>query len=298
MNAARIKRHILIRGDIYQPQPLVATPRPGTSKPEQGMALCGRQPLHFAAFTLIELLVVIAIIAILAALLLPALGRAKLKAQAIQCQANLRQLTLAWRIYAEDNGDRLPFCHNCGTHGGPNSPYVWVTGWLDLTRPSKRDNWDLDQDIRKSPMWGSGANAPGIWRCPADRSTGLNQQGLKVPRVRSYAINPPVGGPSDPTCGGVPWLDFSGLNMYYKLTQMLSPGPSRTFVFLDERVETLSESVFYLSMDGSPQKPGVTTFYDFPACSHGGAASLSFADGHTESRKWVDPRTTPPRVAP
>ena len=79
---------------------------------------------------------------------------------------------------------------------------------------------------------------------------------------------------------------------------MRDPGPSQTFVFLDERVETLGESVFYLSMDGSPDKPGITAFFDYPACSHNSAGSFSFADGHTESKKWLDPRTTPAKLMP
>jgi prepilin-type processing-associated H-X9-DG protein len=119
-----------------------------------------------------------------------------------------------------------------------------------------------------------------------------------VPRVRSFSINPPLGGPSERNCPGVPWLDFTGLNVYYKMGAILDPGPSRTFVFLDERAETLSEGAFYLAMDGSPEKPGTTTFYDYPACSHNGAASLSFADGHTEQKKWLDPRTTPAVLSP
>jgi prepilin-type processing-associated H-X9-DG protein len=245
------------------------------------------------------LLVVIAIIAILASLLLPTLGMAKAKAQSMKCQGNLRQLTLSWHLYATENEDRLPYCHNCGNHGGgPNSPWVWVGGWLDLTAPHKADNWDAGQDVMKSPLWRQGASAPGVWRCPADKTTGIDGQGRPVPRVRSYSINPPVGGPSVRTCAGVPWLDFSSFNVYYKQGDIRDPGPARTFVFLDERAETLSESVFYLSMDGSPGKTGVTDFYDYPGCAHNGAGSFSFADGHVEIRKWLDPRTTPAKIPP
>jgi hypothetical protein len=79
---------------------------------------------------------------------------------------------------------------------------------------------------------------------------------------------------------------------------MRDPGPSQTFVFLDERVETLGESVFYLSMDGSPDKPGTAAFFDYPGCSHNGAGSFSFADDHAEIKKWLDPRTTPTKLTP
>jgi prepilin-type N-terminal cleavage/methylation domain-containing protein/prepilin-type processing-associated H-X9-DG protein len=276
----------------------------GVLLPESGRrspAVCSSLsllPSVNTAFTLIELLVVIAIIAILAALLLPALSSAKTKAQGIQCQTNLKQLTLAWRIYAEDNGDALPYCHNCGTHGGVNSPYVWVTGWLDITDPQKRDNWDIEQDVKKSPLWRSGANSPGVWRCPADRSTGVNAQGQSCPRVRSYSISPPVGGPSDRGCAGGPWLDFDNFRMFAKLGDMVAPGPSTTFVFLDERAETLSESVFYLSMQGYPGTSGSASYFDYPGSSHNRASPVSFADGHTAMQKWQDPRTSPSQVTP
>jgi hypothetical protein len=87
-------------------------------------------------------------------------------------------------------------------------------------------------------------------RCPSDKSTAINAQSQSCPRVRSYSINPAVGGPSDRNCGGVPWLDFTSYRIFYKLGDMLAPGPSATFVFLDERAETLSESALYLSMEG------------------------------------------------
>lgn len=257
--------------------------------------VAGRRPSppRRRAFTLIELLVVIAILAVLASLLLPALAQAKTRAQAIQCLGNLRQLTLAWRLYADESDDRLPCSHNCGNHGGLDSPSVWVGGWLDLGAPHKRDNWDVSQDLERSPLWRQGANAPAVWRCPADRTVGIRTDGRRVPRVRSYSINPPVGGPSERGCGGVPWLDFTGLAVFYKAGDMVNPGPSRTFVFLDERVECLSEGVFFLSMEGHAGRPGAPGFYDFPGSSHHRAGCVSLGDGHVETKKWLDPRTTP-----
>src|SRR5689334_5068987 len=104
------------------------------------------------AFTLIELLVVIAIIAILAGLLLPALITSKLKAQGIQCMNNHRSLMLAWRMYNDDNSDNILYASPDIYNTPSIMPYVWVTGWMtfDGSNPS---NWDINQDITKSPLW-------------------------------------------------------------------------------------------------------------------------------------------------
>src|SRR5215831_20534173 len=142
-----------------------------------------------AAFTLIELLVVIAIIAILAALLLPTLGRAKLKAQGIQCMGNHRQLCLAWRMYTEDNRDALLYASGATTAW---SPYVWCSGNLNFN-PANRSNWDPAVDIMRSPMWPYCGNNLGIWRCPADRSE-VTVNSERKPRVRSMCMNSYLGG--------------------------------------------------------------------------------------------------------
>src|SRR5947199_547506 len=110
-----------------------------------------RQP---RGFTLIELLVVIAIIAILAAMLLPALSKAKLRTQGVQCMNNTRQLMYAWRMYAEDNRDTVPFAYATGA----NAPWVWVPGYLDNT-PATPDNWNLAITIKRSLLWLNCANA-------------------------------------------------------------------------------------------------------------------------------------------
>src|SRR5438874_10958710 len=122
----------------------------------RGLCTKARSP----GFTLIELLVVIAIIAILAAMLLPALGKAKLKGQGIQCMNNTRHLMLAWRLYAEDNRDELPFAYATSL---PNWNYVWVRGYLDETQPASNENWDVNNTLKVSLLWPYCGNSVGIW---------------------------------------------------------------------------------------------------------------------------------------
>jgi prepilin-type N-terminal cleavage/methylation domain-containing protein len=130
-------------------------------------------------FTLIELLVVIAIIAILAGMLLPALAKAKTKAQGIKCLANGRQMMLAWRLYVEDNDDKVPHSYN------PGAPTEWVHAQWTLTEAIKQLGYY--QDITKSPLWPYCGNSAGIWKCPADNST-VTHRGATY-QVRSIAAN-------------------------------------------------------------------------------------------------------------
>jgi prepilin-type N-terminal cleavage/methylation domain-containing protein/prepilin-type processing-associated H-X9-DG protein len=244
------------------------------------------------AFTLIELLVVIAIIAILAAMLLPALSKAKIRTQGIQCMNNTRQLTLAWRMYADDNRELLPFAYATAA----NAPYVWVPGFLDDVNPRADGNWNLDTTIRKSLLWPYCGNSVGIWHCPADRSFGINAQGQQVQRVRSVTMSNWVGGNGDSPANG--YKGYWGLgspksHVFRKLSEMIHPGPAMTFVLLDERSDSINDGYFVTEMDGYPN-PATTKIVDYPASYHNLAAGFSFADGHSEIHKWRDPRTYPP----
>jgi prepilin-type N-terminal cleavage/methylation domain-containing protein/prepilin-type processing-associated H-X9-DG protein len=239
-------------------------------------------------FTLIELLVVIAIIAILAGLLLPALASAKSKTQGIMCMNNHKQLALAWRMYTDDNRDELPFAFVLA--GDPRSPQAWVQGILDLAAPATPDNWNPDLHIKKSPLMPYLGNSLGVWKCPADKSTGLNA-GQRVPRVRSMSMNIWVGGRGDTA------PDYSGnwgpsWRVYRKFSDMIDPGPTKTWVLLDEREDSINDGFFVVSMDGYPSLAS-TKMVDFPAGYHGRAGGFSFADGHSEIHKWRDPRTVP-----
>jgi prepilin-type N-terminal cleavage/methylation domain-containing protein len=265
-----------------------------TSRRAQRRVLCpGCRGRH--GFTLIELLIVIAIIAILAALLLPALGKAKVKAQGTQCLSNLKQHATAWLMYVHDSEDRLPFGHKHPDLDLPDDRYAWIQGFMDWGNPRKPDNWDSSLHVAKSPVMPYLGNCFGVWRCPADRSTGIRSDGQSVPRVRSISINPYVGGDVDGLCPER-WI-WQGWKTWRKLSEMLDPGPSRTFVFIVERPESIVGGSFWLSDQGFLNNPPLFAFIDWPGSSHSRADSLSFADGHCELKKWKDPRTSPAVIA-
>jgi len=240
------------------------------------------------AFTLIELLVVIAIIAILAAMLLPALAKSKTKAQGIMCMNNTKQLTLAWRLYGDDDNDRLLSAQNAGPGVGR---VIWIGGGLNFA--ANPANYDITVDIARSPMWPYTGKSGAIFKCPADQS-GVLVNGVKRPRVRSNSMSQVFG--SGEWLDGGPNQGQTAYHVYWKGSQIIRP--AKTFVFVDEHPDSINDAAFANQCRGAQPTDarGGEQIIDFPASFHNGACGFSFADGHSEIHRWKGNRIRPPAV--
>ncbi len=235
---------------------------------------------HRRGFTLIELLVVIAIIAILAGMLLPALAKAKAKGQGILCMNNTKQLMLAWRLYVEDNNGKIPPAYS----DNPNNN-AWVYGILDWNS-SNRDNWDLTNTLMRGFVWNYTGRTQKIYKCPADIF--MTKAPNPRARLRSNAINAWVGmHDGRPTWFGnsPPW------RMFLKDSDFVAA--SDTWVFVDEHPDSINDGFFCVDMKPAPNLASAV-LPDVPASYHNGACGFAFADGHSEIKRWVDPRTKIP----
>lgn len=233
-------------------------------------------------FTLLELLVVLGVLGLLAGLMLPALGRAKRRAQQVACISHFKQLTASWKLYADDNQGRLvPVFY---FFRGRVNTNAWVRGSMDddtriypPVEPGVRDSTNVN-GIKLGSLFAYNP-AVGIYRCPADPSA---VDGVR--RVRSYSLNGWMGGT---------WVKGQSNYIVFKReADIVRPPPSGAWVFMDEHERSINDGWFAVDMVGN------RGLLDAPAVRHNAAYALSFADGHVEVWTLRDPRSISWRALP
>lgn len=242
-------------------------------------------------FTLIELLVVIAIIAILAAMLLPALAKAKEKAQGAQCISNMKQLTLGWVMYYTDARGLLAINGDEGYQPGtatPSSDPQWCPGRMDSGTGNQPTNTLYIKAGQIFPY----VNNPGVYRCPADHSSYVSQSqqanprgGAGDPRVRSMSMNAWMNFDPNNDVG----MNETGFYVYHKDSDLTHPGAATLWLFLDENPYSINDGFLLELPTSNGNPPTGNGWIDCPASYHNGACGISFADGHAQIRKWTDP---------
>lgn len=260
-----------------------------------------------AAFTLVELLVVVAVLACLAAVLSPALARTRGSSQTDECQNNLRQLTAAWRMYADENADGLVYNEDgsgIGKTTGVNGIYQagWVGGWLDASNTQSPDNadtrWVLSHQNNMNLLYywsghlGTYLKTASVFWCPADQSIGI-WSGQVVPRARSFSMNNYLGPYSRTWTGqhagvAVTAAARQGNSAYPLIDKSQNIRlPANIFVFMEDHEASINDGCFFTDPD--------TPYHliKYPAGRHGWSGGLSFADGHLEVHRWRDSRTVP-----
>ncbi|HWY29968.1 MAG TPA: type II secretion system protein [Candidatus Acidoferrum sp.] len=230
-----------------------------------------------SAFTLTELLVVLATLAIFAVLVLPGLAGPQPRSQVFQCLNNMRQLTLAWTMYAGDNNERLAINSDPHTASSGASNPSWVTGTLDWTSGSYNTNRAYLINNKYSLFGNYIATSTNVFECPAANYVSPPERALGwYQRARSVAMDAAVGDGSKFT--GFGWSQWYVVK---KTTDFNNPGPSQSWVFTDEHPDSIDDALLYTSSYPT------TSFTEMPANYHDGAAAITFADGHAVMQKWT-----------